>query len=120
VKSLKALLADNQINEQEFCINLTRFKVIECFQFNLFFKRSFSAFAHLTELRILEQDICDLDFLQEVPQLEVLFVLHTAFVDISNLSHVAHLRRLFLKGNKLAAFPNPAYQYKPQNMAYTT
>jgi Leucine-rich repeat (LRR) protein len=38
----------------------------------------------------------------------VLCVLHTAFVDISSLSHVAHLRRLFLEGNKLAAFPNVA------------
>jgi hypothetical protein len=43
--------------------------------------------------------------------------LHTAFVATSILSHVAHLRRLFLEGNKIAAFPNPAYQYKPQNMA---
>jgi Leucine-rich repeat (LRR) protein len=108
VKSLKALLTDNQINKQEFRINLTRFKVIECFQFNLLFKWSFSAFAHLTELRILEQDICDLDFLQEVPQLEVLFVLHTAIVATSSLSHVAHLLRLFLEGNKIAAFPNIA------------
>lgn len=103
------LLADNLIKEEEFRSNPEKFTELECFHFNLPEHPTFSDFSHITILRILEQDIVDLEFLKDTPYVENLFVFHTNLCDTNGLKYISRIKYLYLEGNKLKAMPDVSH-----------
>ena len=68
-QTLNTILADNNISLKDFKDHPEAITSLECFLFNLPVHPSFDRFKFLTELRILEQDIVDLEWLNMCPQI---------------------------------------------------
>lgn len=101
------ILLDNRVNKDEFNKNPENVKSLECFHYNLpEIPNFFSNFTGLTDLRILEQDIINLDWLKDCPNLINLNVFHTNLKCTKGLVYVCNLKKLFLDGNKLERFPD--------------
>lgn len=100
------LLLDNQIEPEEYKSNPNKFTSLECFHFNLPAHPSFEKFSQLTEIRVIEQDVVDLEWLKDLPHLEKLQVYHTLLKDTSGLKYCPNLTTLILEGNKLTKLPN--------------
>lgn len=103
---VNTILADNNISIKEFKEHPERITYLECFHFNLPVHPSFDRFKFLTELRILEQDIVDLEWLNECQQLTKLTVFHTPLSDTSGLKYSPNITSLHLDGNKITDFPD--------------
>jgi hypothetical protein len=105
-RTISTILADNQVDPSEFRSNPSKVTVIECFQFNIPQHPSFTIFPNLDELRLLEQDIVDLDWLSGCPNLSTLILFHTSLADTRGLASAPCLKRLFLERSKLTEFPD--------------
>ncbi|OHT17128.1 hypothetical protein TRFO_12654 [Tritrichomonas foetus] len=100
------ILEDNLIDPKEFQANPDKFTAIECFHFNLTAHPTFHQFTNLTELRIMEQDVVDLEWLKDCPKLNKLIVFHTPLNDASGLKYSPGIETLYLEGNKFDHLPD--------------
>ena len=103
---IQDLILDNCIDQNEFNKNPERIKSLECFHFTLPVHPEFSAFPGLTELRIIEQDAVDLNWLKDCPNLIKLHVYHAPISDTTGLQYCPLLETLILEGANLKAFPD--------------
>lgn len=102
----RSLLDDNQIEYQKFTADPSKYLTLECFHFNLPIHPKFSQFSNIEELRIIEQDIVDLNWLEDTPHLFTLIVFHTQLHDTTGLKYVSLLKKLVLEKSKLTKFPD--------------
>ena len=103
---LKTILIDNLIDYEEFKNDPNSVSSIECFHFNIPASPKFTAFTGLKELRIIEQDVADLSFLSDLPNLEILLVYHTLLKDTKGLKFCPNLRSVILESNKISELPD--------------
>lgn len=103
---LISILKDNQIEPNEFKEHPERFKTIECFHFNLPTQPNFSHFSQITELRIIEQDVNNLDWISETPNLTTILVFHTQVSDTSGLNKAPYLKKIIIERSKVSKFPD--------------
>ena len=80
--------------------------MIECFHFNLPVHPRFNPFPNLEELRIIEQDVVDLNWLEDAPHLTTLMVFHTQLSDSTGIKFCPHLQKLILERNNLKKLPD--------------
>ena len=100
------LLHDNLIEPKDFSKDPNMVKTLECFHFNLPVTPNFSVFPGLIELRIIEQDVVDLNWLKDCKHLIMLTVYHTPLKDTKGLINIPAVKQLILEGNKLDHFPD--------------
>ena len=100
------ILEDNLIDPAEFNAHPEKFQVMECFQFNLPKHPVFDKFGALRELRVVEQEVTDLSWLKDTPNLETLLVFHTDVCDCSGICHCENLVNLYLEANKIETVPD--------------
>ena len=103
---LNTVLIDNLIDPEEFKRNPSKITMLECFHFNIPASPRFNCFPALKEIRIIEQDITNLQFLEDLPNLEKLHVYHTQLSNTEGLKFCPKLRAVILEGNKLKEFPD--------------
>ena len=103
---LRGILEDNLIDPEDFAAHPDKYQVIECFQFNLPKQPHFDDFRALRELRVIEQEVTDLNWLKDTPNLETLLVFHTDVRDCSGLSFVENIVNLYLEANKIEVVPD--------------
>ena len=103
---LNTILADNFIDKKEFESDPSKFHSIECFHFNLPAHPSFKKFTGITELRIMEQDVVDLEWLIDCPNIISLNVFHTQLKDTKGLKYIPNVETLFLEKNKITEMPD--------------
>ncbi|KAK8866619.1 hypothetical protein M9Y10_009585 [Tritrichomonas musculus] len=105
-QTVNTLLADNNISLKEFKDHPERITFLECFHFNIPAHPSFEKFKFLTELRLMEQDTVDLEWLSGCPKLTKLTVFHTLLSNTSGLKYAPNITSLHLDGNKITEFPD--------------
>lgn len=103
---LRSILDDNLIEPSKFASDPSKFLKIECFHFNLPIHPKFNPFSNIEELRIIEQDVVDLEWLRDLPHLTTLIVFHTQLKDASGLKYSPLLKKLVLEKGKLTFFPD--------------
>lgn len=102
------VLSDNLINPKDYQSHPEKITTLECFHYNLPAHPAFDRFKFLTELRIMEQDVVDLEWLKDCPELTKLIVFHTLLEDTSGLKYSPKIVHLHLDGNKIHKFPDIA------------
>lgn len=105
-KYLRTLLEDNLINEKTFKLSPDKIDKLECFHYSLPKDPRFESFNQLKEIRIIEEDIYDLNWLEGVPLLENLYIFHTKVNNIEGLVHCKNLKKVLLEGNNINKFPD--------------
>ncbi|EAY19348.1 Leucine Rich Repeat family protein [Trichomonas vaginalis G3] len=104
--TLEELLHDNLIDVDQFKANPSSVKTLECFHYDLPVHPDFSPFTGLIELRVIEQDVVDLEWLKDCKNLQTLIVYHTTLKDISGIQYSVYIKQLILEGNKITDFPD--------------
>lgn len=106
---LRSILDDNLIDPNKFASDPSKFLKIECFLFNLPIHPKFNPFSNIEELRIIEQDVVDLNWLEDLPHLSTLIIFHTQLKDASGLKFSPLLKKLVLEKGKLTTFPDISF-----------
>ncbi|OHS96166.1 hypothetical protein TRFO_10073 [Tritrichomonas foetus] len=117
---LKSILDDNQIEFAKFTANPSKFLNIECFHFNLPVHPRFNPFVNIEELRVIEQDVVDLNWLEDVPHLTTLIVFHTQLRDSTGLKFTPLLKKLILERSKLTKFPDISNLKQIEHLSVST
>lgn len=100
------LLLDNQTTEESFSKNPAVLKSLECFHYSLpIHPFEGKKFDYVTTLRLIEEDVVDLEYLKLFPNLQELTIIRTQ-INQANVKCCPFLIKLFIDDSKLTKVPD--------------